>query len=116
GVGIAYIDSNSTTLSGNNVTDNWIENTSQVDTTGIIMAINEYYCGPATLATVLKNLGVNATQEELATLAGTDETGTTMYGLAQAAQSKGLIAKGLKLSVSQLKTNNIVFLTINGEG
>lgn len=40
----------------------------------------------------------------------------TIYTCGSAAQSKGLIAKGLKLSVSQLRTNNIVFLIINGEG
>ncbi len=61
-------------------------------------------------------MGINVIQDELAILAGADETGTTMYGLIQAAQAKGLIAKGLKLSVEQLRTNNIVFLTVNGEG
>ncbi len=80
GIGIAHIDSNSTT-SGNNVTENWIENISQINSTEIIMSTNEYNCGPATLATVLKNMGINVPQEELATLADADETGTTVYGL-----------------------------------
>ncbi|MEN4029968.1 MAG: cysteine peptidase family C39 domain-containing protein, partial [Methanobacterium sp.] len=48
-----------------------------------------------------------------AVLAGTDENGTTMYGLIQAAKSKGLNAKGMKLSINDLKKNSIVFLTIN---
>lgn len=40
-------------------------------------------CGPASLATVLNNLGVtNVTQDEIASLAGTDYTGASMVGLA----------------------------------
>lgn len=96
--------------------NNSSENISHLDTEGIIMATTDYNCGPAALATILKNMGINATQEELAVLAGTNETGTTMYGLIQAAQAKGLIAKGLKLPVDKLRPNNIMFLTINGEG
>jgi hypothetical protein len=38
-----------------------------------------------------------------------------MYGLIQAAKSKGLNAKGMKLSINDLKKNNIVLLTIKGE-
>ncbi|OPY29192.1 MAG: hypothetical protein A4E27_00208 [Methanobacterium sp. PtaU1.Bin242] len=33
------------------------------------------------LTTVLGMLGLNATQEDLSKLSGTDETGTSMYGL-----------------------------------
>jgi len=113
--GIYFYNSNSTTITGNNVTGNSGGDISQVNTTGIVMATTSYNCGPATLATVLNNMGINATEEELASLAGTNETGTTMYGLVQAAQAKGLIAKGMRLSVDQLRPNNIVVLTVNGE-
>ena len=85
-----------------------------LNTTGIVMQTSNYTCGPAALATVLNNMGINATEHELAVLAGTDETGTTMYGLIQAAKSKGLNAKGMKVSINDLKKNSIVFLTING--
>ncbi|MEG3224797.1 MAG: hypothetical protein BME94_04505 [Methanobacteriales archaeon Met13] len=37
-----------------------------------------------------------------------------MYGLVQAVQSKGLNATGMKLSINDLKPNNIVFITIDG--
>lgn len=86
-----------------------------LNTTGIVMQTTNYTCGPAALATVLNNMGINATEHELAILAGTDENGTTMYGLIQAAKSKGLNAVGMKVSINYLKKNNIVFLTINGE-
>lgn len=90
------------------------EDNTQINTTGIIMQSTNYTCGPAALATVLNNLGINATEQELMVLAGTDENGTTMYGLVQAAKSKGLNATGMKLKIEELKKNNIVFLTIDG--
>jgi len=68
-----------------------------IDPTGIIMSTTTYNCGPATLATVLQNLDINVSQDVLTIVAGTDNDGTTMYGLAQAAQQQqGVIAKGLK--------------------
>ncbi|MEG3225532.1 MAG: hypothetical protein BME94_08530 [Methanobacteriales archaeon Met13] len=97
------------------ITDlNYLENKAVIDTTGIVMQTTNYTCGPAALATVLNNLGINATEQELTNIAGTDENGTTMYGLAEAAKAKGLKAIGMKLSVDELKPNNIVFITVNG--
>ncbi|MCS6858815.1 MAG: cysteine peptidase family C39 domain-containing protein [Abditibacteriales bacterium] len=52
-------------------------------------------CGPAALLALCQRLGVKATKEELARRAGIDATGTTMAGLAQAAQAKGLTTEGL---------------------
>ena len=82
----------------------------QKDTTGIVMQCTDYSYGPAALATVLQNMNINSTEEKLVILAGTDESGTTMHGLVQAAQSKGLSATGMKLSVDDLKPNNIVHI------
>ncbi len=110
-----YSHISNSTISGNNVTSNSDGDIIQVNSIGIVMATSIYNCGPAALATVLNKMGITTTQDELATLSGTDESGTTMYGLAQAAQAKGLIAKGIKLSVDQLRPNNIVFLVMNGE-
>ncbi|MBM4240974.1 MAG: C39 family peptidase [Euryarchaeota archaeon] len=78
------------------------------------MQSTNHTCGPAALATVLNNLGINTTEQELATLAGTDENGTTMYGLVEAAKAKGFNGVGMKLLVDDLKPNNIVFVTIDG--
>ncbi|MEG3224097.1 MAG: hypothetical protein BME94_00880 [Methanobacteriales archaeon Met13] len=88
--------------------------TPELNTTGIVMQTTNYTCGPAALATVLNNMGINATEQELMNLAGTDENGTTMYGLAEAAKAKGLKAIGMKLSVDDLKPNYIVFITADG--
>ena len=101
----------------NEVSSKTIDNLSSVkkaDTTGIVMQSTSYNCGPAALATVLNNLGINATEQELVNLAGTDEFGTTMQGLMQAAQSKGIKANGMKLSTDELKKDNIVFLNVDG--
>ncbi len=81
-------------------------------TTGVVMQSTGYNCGPAALAAVLNNLGINSTEQELAKLAGTDESGTTMYGLMQAAQEKGLKATGTKLSIDEFQKNDIIFLNI----
>jgi len=63
----------------------------------------------------VKNLGINATEEELAILSNTTETGTTMLGLKQAEIDKGFLnTKGYKLTTDQLQANYIVVLKING--
>ncbi|MBU4535232.1 MAG: hypothetical protein KKF16_05305 [Euryarchaeota archaeon] len=80
----------------------------------MIMATSIYTCGPAALATIMKNMGVYTTEAELAQLAGTDNTGTSLYGLKTAAESKGLNAVGATLPIDQLKTNYLVVLSING--
>ena len=114
-VGISYYKSTITTTSENTITNNSIADTSQIDTTGVVIQNNIWNCGPASLATVLNNMGINATQDELASLSGTDKSGTSMYGLAHAAQVKGLNATGIILSVDQLKPEYIVLLiTVNG--
>ena len=87
-----------------------------INTTGIVMQTTDYSCGPAALATVLQNMGINSTEEELKVLAGTDETGTSMHGLSEAAKAKGLSATGMKLSVDDLRPNNIVHVILDGEG
>lgn len=108
-----YDDDNVTT--GNNITDNQISDELTVNTTGIVMSNTIFNCGPASLATVLQNLSINVSQDVLAAIAGTDDNGATMYGLAQAAQNQGVIAKGIKLTVNELKPWNIVYLIIEGE-
>jgi len=59
-------------------------------------------CGPQALAIVCEQLGIPAETEELIELAGTDETGTSMYGLQQAAEAKGLTAEGLQVDLAYL--------------
>lgn len=99
----------------NNITDIPISDELIVNTTGIVMSNTTSNCGPASLATVLQNLSINVSQDVLAADAGTDENGTTIYGLAQAAQKEGLFAYGKNLSVDQLESGDIVYLNI-GEG
>ncbi|OEC84585.1 MULTISPECIES: cysteine peptidase family C39 domain-containing protein [Methanobacterium] len=100
----------------NNITDNPISDEVMVNTTGVVMSNTTSNCGPASLATVLQNLSINVSQDMVATIAGTDDNGTTMYGLAQAAQKQGLIVKGLKLKVNELQAWNLVYLTLDNVG
>lgn len=59
-------------------------------------------CGPAALQTVCRSLGLDIPVEAIARLAGTDSSGTTMYGLAQAARQMGFNAVGMNLSRNEL--------------
>jgi YD repeat-containing protein len=55
-------------------------------------------CGPVALKAVLDHYGISADVQELSRLAGLNEKGTSLAGLANAAQEKGLIAKGIKIN------------------
>jgi parallel beta-helix repeat protein len=114
GAGITYYNSIGVVLSGNNFTDNWLTDTSIIDSGEVIMATTIYTCGPAALATILKKMGIYTTEAELAKLAKTDSTGTSLLGLKNAANAKGINAYGYKLTVDQLQPNYIVVLKING--
>lgn len=81
----------------------------------IVLQSTEYNCGPAALATVLRGLGINCSEQEIANIAGTDETGTSMYGLLCAARSKGIDAAGMRMDIELLEKMDIVFLNFGGK-
>ena len=60
-------------------------------------------CGPAALLSICEFYGIKTTEQEIATLAGTTPTGTSLHGLARAADSLGLKATGMELSLEELK-------------
>jgi tetratricopeptide (TPR) repeat protein len=60
-------------------------------------------CGPDALALLCNRLGEATTPEELARLASTDRTGTSLAGLAKAAKAKGLAAEGLQVNYEYLR-------------
>ncbi len=113
GVGLTYYNSLDIEMSGNLFKDNWMANTSVIEDSDMILATSVYTCGPAALATLLKRLGIFTTESELAYLAKTDESGTSMFGLINASSSKGVNAYGYKLSIEQLQSGYIVILKIN---
>jgi ABC-type bacteriocin/lantibiotic exporter with double-glycine peptidase domain len=53
-------------------------------------------CGPAALVYVLHKRGIEVTEESVSSMAGTQASGTTMLGLAQAVEHVGLRARGLR--------------------
>jgi len=114
GAGITYHNSIGLLLSGNNFTDNWLADMSVINSGEVVMATSIYTCGPAALATILKRLGIYVTEAELAQIAGTDYTGTSLLGLKNAASAMGINAFGYELSIEQLKPNYIVVLRIDG--
>ena len=93
-----------------------IDDNITADTTGVVMQTRNYTCGPAALATLLQNLGINTTEDELADLAETTEDGTTMQGLIKAAKAKGVNLIGVKLNITELRGNMIAYTVSDGEG
>ena len=59
-------------------------------------------CGPAALLSICEFYGIKTTEQEIATLAG-NPTGTSLHGLAQVADSLGVKATGMELSLEELK-------------
>lgn len=59
-------------------------------------------CGPACLAMILSSFGRYTTITELRSLCGTDVSGTTFFGLKQAAEKIGLEATAVKCKIDQI--------------
>jgi RHS repeat-associated protein len=71
-------------------------------------------CGPVALRKLLLAKGVESTVDELSLLAGTDSTGTSMYGLVQAAKAKGVDLTGVSVpDLTVLKTPFIAYVNGN---
>ncbi len=86
----------------------------QKDTTGVVMANDNYSCGPASLATALNRNGLNLSLNEVSKHTNTSLNGTSMQSLIDAAKYYGFSAYGVEVDTKGLKENNIVHLNING--
>ena len=86
----------------------------QKDTNGIVMANDNFSCGPASLATALNKYGLNLSLNEVSKHTNTSLNGTTMQSLIDAAKYYGFSAYGVEIDTQNLKENNIVHLNING--
>ena len=86
----------------------------QKDTIGVVMANDNYSCGPASLATALNRNGLNLSLNEVSKHTNTSLNGTSMKSLIDAAKYYGFSAYGVEVDTKGLKENNIVHLNING--
>jgi len=93
--------------------DNIVEE-KQKDTIGVVMANDNYSCGPASLATALNRNGLNLSLNEVSKHTNTSLNGTSMQSLIDAAKYYGFSAYGVEVDTKSLKENNIVHLNING--
>ena len=84
------------------------------DTSGVVMANDNYSCGPASLATALNRYGLNLSLNEVSKQTNTSVNGTTMQSLIDAAQYYGFSAYGVEIDTKSLKENHIIHLNING--
>ena len=86
----------------------------QKDTNGVVMANDNYSCGPASLATALNRYGLNLSLNEVSKHTNTSLNGTTMQSLIDTAKYYSFSAYGVEIDTKCLKENNIVHLNING--
>ena len=115
GAGITYWNAFNENVSKNTFIDNYLSETSIVDSSDVTMSTTIYDCGPAALATVLNRNGLITSEDQIGYLAGTDETGTTLYALKDVAIQLGIDknkVNGVKLTTDQLQKNNIAVLKI----
>ena len=69
----------------------------------MISQVDTVDCGPACLATVLAHWGKRESLHHLRELAGTTQTGTSLFGLYRAAKSLGLEARALEVDLERLR-------------
>lgn len=67
------------------------------------MPARDQDCGAQCLYVICQTLGVGTTIEELSRLAHTNDTGTSLEGLAEAARAKGLRAEGIRVPLDALR-------------
>ena len=75
----------------------------QKDTTGVVMANDNYSCGPASLATALNRNGLNLSLNEVSKHTHTSLNGTSMQSLIDAAKYYGFSAYGVEVDTKSLK-------------
>ncbi|MFO0984990.1 MAG: peptidase domain-containing ABC transporter [Planctomycetota bacterium] len=78
----------------------------------VILQHDETDCGPAVLAAAARYFGVSAPLAHIRELAGTDLSGTTLYGLALAAEELGFRATGVRAHWENLIARDIALPVI----
>ena len=85
------------------------------NTEGIVMAEDGFSCGPASLATALNKLGMNLSLSEVSAHTNTsEENGTSMQSLIDAARHYNFSAIGVKINSSGLRENSIAHINLDG--
>ena len=85
-----------------------------IDTRGVVMANDDFSCGPASLATVLNKNGLNLSLNEVSKHTNTSLDGTSMQSLIDAAKYYNFTAYGIETDAKNLNENYIVHLNISG--
>lgn len=69
----------------------------------LVVNNNQLYSGLASLLSIVRYHGAYSSLEEVRVLSGTNESGSTLFGLRNAANTLGFVAKGFKLDIETLK-------------
>lgn len=75
-------------------------------------ALERAMCGPKALAYACRSIGIKTDYKEIARLARTDVSGTTMEDLAKAARLKGCDVAGLQVTLKGLKSQSKPLLAL----
>ena len=81
--------------------DKFFESASKYEGTEVVIGANN--CGPLSLQVICMFYGIPSTVDEIATLARTDSSGTTVANLCSAAKQKGFETEMVKWSIEDLK-------------
>lgn len=101
-------------LDNNDDNEEALEIVEEKDTTGIVMAGDNYSCGPASLATLLNRYGLNLSLSEVSKITNTTEDGTSMQSLIDAAKHYNFSAFGVEMTGKDLRENTLVHLNLEG--
>ena len=110
-----YLTNDSSLFLASVIENNTLANVQSFDTGDLVLQDDIWNCGPATLVNLFKIYGLNITQEEIASIAGTNSNGTSLYCLYLACIHYGFNVSAWYLDSDSLKVNDLVVLLLDDE-
>ena len=110
-----YLANDSSLFLASVIENNTLANVQSFDTGDLVLQDDIWNCGPATLVNLFKIYGLNITQEEIASIAGTNSNGTSLYGLYLTCIHYGFNVSAWYLDSDSLKVNDLVVLLLDDE-
>ncbi|MDO5849689.1 MAG: NosD domain-containing protein [Methanobacteriaceae archaeon] len=111
-----YVTEDSSLVLDSVIENNTLADVQSFDTTGLVLQDSVWNCGPATLVNLFKLYGLDVSQEEISSIAGTDSDGTSLYGLYLACVHYGFNVSAWYLdSIEGIRVNDLVVLLLDGE-
>lgn len=111
-----YVTEDSSLVLDSVIENNTLADVQSFDTTDLVLQDSVWNCGPATLVNLFKLYGLDVSQDEIASITGTDSNGTSLYGLYLACVHYGFNVSAWCLdSARSIEVNDLVVLLLDGE-